>query len=109
MPDNVLLTGYVPQPRLSALQPQTPPAQDPKITIDSLVQIGIRTMNPTQLRVSQRHGVKVFGPSEVAQALLALPRGPVYVSIDLDGLNPAFAPGVSHPEPGGEEGRIKQG
>jgi arginase len=27
--------------------------------------------------------------------------GPVYLSIDLDGLDPAFAPGVSHPEPGG--------
>ena len=27
--------------------------------------------------------------------------GPVYVSIDLDGLDPAFAPGVSHREPGG--------
>jgi arginase family enzyme len=25
----------------------------------------------------------------------------VYLSIDLDGLDPAFAPGVSHPEPGG--------
>ena len=28
-------------------------------------------------------------------------RGPLYISIDLDGLDPAFAPGVSHPEPGG--------
>ena len=27
--------------------------------------------------------------------------GPVYVSLDLDVLDPAFAPGVSHPEPGG--------
>ena len=27
--------------------------------------------------------------------------GPVYLSIDLDGLDPAFAPGVSHLEPGG--------
>ena len=27
--------------------------------------------------------------------------GPVYLSIDLDCLDPAFAPGVSHPEPGG--------
>jgi arginase family enzyme len=26
---------------------------------------------------------------------------PVYISLDLDGLDPAFAPGVSHPEPGG--------
>ena len=28
-------------------------------------------------------------------------RGPVYVSVDIDGLDPAFAPGVSHREPGG--------
>jgi arginase len=27
--------------------------------------------------------------------------GEVYLSIDLDGLDPAFAPGVSHREPGG--------
>jgi len=25
----------------------------------------------------------------------------VYLSIDLDGIDPGFAPGVSHPEPGG--------
>ena len=29
------------------------------------------------------------------------PRGPVYLTLDLDGLDPAFAPGVSHREPGG--------
>ena len=28
-------------------------------------------------------------------------KGPLYISIDLDGLDPAFAPGVSHHEPGG--------
>ena len=27
--------------------------------------------------------------------------GPVYISFDLDALDPAFAPGVSHFEPGG--------
>jgi arginase len=26
---------------------------------------------------------------------------PVYISFDIDGLDPAFAPGVSHREPGG--------
>jgi len=26
---------------------------------------------------------------------------PVYISMDLDGLDPGFAPGVSHREPGG--------
>jgi arginase family enzyme len=28
-------------------------------------------------------------------------RGPLYCSLDLDALDPAFAPGVSHHEPGG--------
>ncbi len=27
--------------------------------------------------------------------------GPLYISVDLDGLDPSEAPGVSHPEPGG--------
>jgi len=27
--------------------------------------------------------------------------GPLYISIDLDGIDPAEAPGVAHPEPGG--------
>ncbi|HEY7545492.1 MAG TPA: arginase family protein, partial [Blastocatellia bacterium] len=26
---------------------------------------------------------------------------PLYISFDMDGLDPAFSPGVSHPEPGG--------
>ena len=31
--------------------------------------------------------------------------GEVYLSIDLDGLDPAYAPGVSHREPGGFSAR----
>jgi len=31
--------------------------------------------------------------------------GPVYVTFDMDVLDPAFAPGVSHREPGGMSGR----
>ena len=27
--------------------------------------------------------------------------GPLYISIDLDGIDPSEAPGVAHPEPGG--------
>ena len=33
--------------------------------------------------------------------MASLHSGPTYLSIDLDGLDPAFAPGVSHHEPGG--------
>ena len=29
------------------------------------------------------------------------PKETVYLSVDIDGIDPAFAPGVSHPEPGG--------
>ena len=30
-----------------------------------------------------------------------IPATPLYISIDMDALDPAFAPGVSHHEPGG--------
>jgi len=69
--------------------------------VDALVQIGIRTMTPPQRAVADRYGVRCFGPGELADARAALPPGPVYVTLDLDGLDPAFAPGVSHREPGG--------
>ncbi len=71
------------------------------VGIRALVQIGIRTMTPPQRAVAQRYGVRCFSPDELEQARAALPDGPVYVSLDLDGLDPAFAPGVSHREPGG--------
>jgi agmatinase len=71
------------------------------VEIGSLVQIGIRTMTPPQRELADRHGVRVFGPDELDEARRALPGGDVYVTLDLDGMDPAFAPGVSHREPGG--------
>ena len=67
-----------------------------------LIQVGIRTMTG-----HQRDQVRRFGVEQIdmrAWAAGARPHGmtgPVYVSIDLDGIDPAFAPGVSHREPGG--------
>lgn len=69
--------------------------------VGRLVQIGIRTMTPPQRRVADAHDVRVFGAWELDAARAELPQGPVYVTLDLDGLDPAFAPGVSHREPGG--------
>lgn len=66
-----------------------------------LVQIGIRTMSPPQMTVAENYGVHVFAPWQLREAHAMLPRGNVYVSLDLDGLDPAYAPGVSHREPGG--------
>ncbi len=69
--------------------------------LQSLTQIGIRAINGVQRTQIERYGVRVFAPADMPLAAHDLPAGPVYVSIDLDGLDPAFAPGVSHHEPGG--------
>ena len=69
--------------------------------VKSLTQIGIRTMNSHQKFQAEKYDVKVIPMLEFSTALKFDFDGPVYISIDLDALDPAFAPGVSHPEPGG--------
>jgi agmatinase len=66
-----------------------------------LIQIGIRADGPHLRDQARRFGVESFTAEEVGKAIAVLPSGPVYLSIDLDGLDPAFAPGVKHYEPGG--------
>jgi arginase len=66
---------------------------------ERLVQVGIRTMNPHQREQAERFGVEVIEMREWPASLKF--DGPLYVSLDLDALDPAFAPGVSHHEPGG--------
>ena len=66
-----------------------------------LTQLGIRTPNAHLVAQSERFGVKAFSPQAHAAGMAALPAGPTYISIDLDGLDPAYAPGVAHHEPGG--------
>jgi arginase family enzyme len=38
---------------------------------------------------------------DFAAGAVPIPDAPLYISLDLDALDPAFAPGVSHHEPGG--------
>ncbi len=66
-----------------------------------LVQVGIRTLNAHQAAQAQRFGVRMITMSDFDPDTVSIPPGPVYVTIDLDGLDPAFAPGVAHREPGG--------
>ena len=66
-----------------------------------LVQVGIRAANGHQREQARRFGVEVVDMHAWAAGTRPALTGPVYVSIDLDGLDPAFAPGVSHREPGG--------
>jgi agmatinase len=66
-----------------------------------LVQVGIRTLTPHQREQIARFGVDTIEMQHFAGGARPAARGPVYLSIDLDGIDPAFAPGVSHREPGG--------
>jgi agmatinase len=68
---------------------------------DRLVQVGIRTMTGHQRSQARRFGVEVIEMRSVRDDLRVAVETPVYISIDIDALDPAFAPGVSHREPGG--------
>jgi agmatinase len=68
-----------------------------------LIQVGIRTLTRHQREQADRFGVEVIDMRAWTAGLRPLIDSgeTVYLSLDLDGLDPAFAPGVSHPEPGG--------
>jgi agmatinase len=66
-----------------------------------LVQVGVRTLTAHQRAQARRFGVEVIEMRHFRRGGLPRLAGPVYLSLDLDALDPAFAPGVSHPEPGG--------
>jgi agmatinase len=66
-----------------------------------LVQIGIRTMNGHQREQAKRFGVEVIEMRQLPAYVRLKTTGPVYISFDMDVLDPACAPGISHREPGG--------
>jgi len=66
-----------------------------------LVQVGIRTANGHQREQARRFGVEVVEMRGLPAYGKLKAAGPVYISFDIDVLDPAFAPGVSHREPGG--------
>ncbi len=76
-----------------------------------VVQVGIRgSVNaPTDFDFGRHHGVRTVQAEHVQQhglawvesQLVAVRGGPVYLSFDIDGVDPAFAPGTGTPEVGG--------
>jgi agmatinase len=76
------------------------------------VQVGLRGYWPAEAEFAwQRergitsvfmHEVRELGIDEVVEAVVAtVGEGPTYLSVDIDVLDPAFAPGTGTPEPGG--------
>ena len=66
-----------------------------------LVQVGIRTINQQQREQAVKFGAEIFEMKDWKDDLRLEFNTPVYISFDVDALDPAFAPGVSHREPGG--------
>ena len=67
---------------------------------DRLIQVGLRCVNDHHREQFARFGVEVIEAGRCRELRLDVAT-PVYISMDLDALDPAFAPGVSHREPGG--------
>jgi agmatinase len=69
--------------------------------IAGLTQVGIRCANGHQREQAERFGVRMVEMRDLESFDAASEGSPLYISFDLDALDPAFAPGVSHHEPGG--------
>ena len=66
-----------------------------------LLQIGIRTYNAHQREQVKRFNVEAIEMKDWSDRTPLNLMDHVYISLDLDALDPAFVPGVSHYEPGG--------
>lgn len=66
-----------------------------------LVQVGIRTMSGHQRDQARKYGVEVHEMKSWDDDIVFEFDSPLYISFDMDALDPSCAPGVSHHEPGG--------
>ncbi len=66
-----------------------------------LVQVGIRTVTAHQREQARRFGVESIEMKDWRDGRTLEFDVPVYLSFDLDAIEPGMAPGVSHREPGG--------
>lgn len=67
----------------------------------NLYQVGIRTLNKKQRDNASKFGVNIYEMKDFESFKMPIFKNPLYLSLDIDALDPAFAPGVSHHEPGG--------
>ena len=73
--------------------------------VSQLHQMGIRTLNTHQREQAKKYGVNIIEMKEHHKIEIPNFQKPIYLSLDIDALDPAFAPGVSHQEPGGYSSR----
>ena len=66
-----------------------------------IMQVGIRTLNTHCREQAARYNVEILPMLNFDVGMVPILDGPLYISVDLDGIDPSEAPGVAHPEPGG--------
>ncbi len=88
-------------------------AYAPKIKPENLVIIGARSVDPGEKELIKEKGIKVFSMHEIDKLgmtevmnqtiahFLARKVDGVHLSLDLDGIDPLYTPGVGTPVPGG--------
>ena len=73
-----------------------------ELGVSSITIVGVRSISAGEYEDAVEMGLRMYYPWDLPkpeEILRDLDR--VYISIDLDGLDPSVAPGVSNPEPGG--------
>ena len=76
-----------------------------KNKLASLTQVGIRALTSHQQEQANKFGVKIIEMRLFNMDFIKELPSPLYISLDIDVLDPAYAPGVSHHEPGGMTSR----
>jgi len=69
--------------------------------IKKLTQVGIRTLSTHQREQAAKYNVEIIEMKDFHTNFIKTLGFPLYISLDIDGIDPAYAPGVSHHEPGG--------
>lgn len=69
--------------------------------VNRMVQVGIRTMTKHLREQADKFNIEVIEMRNISHMKDLKFSDKLYISIDLDGFDPAYAPGVSHHEPGG--------
>jgi len=69
--------------------------------VQNLIQVGIRASTGQQQAKALEYGVRTIWMKDLKEIPSLKFSNPLYISFDMDALDPAFAPGVSHHEPGG--------
>ena len=69
---------------------------------ENIIQIGIRAATKEQMEFAEENGIEIITSSEIfKEKEIEIPFEWAYLSFDMDVLDPAYAPGVGNPEPGG--------